>query len=256
MQSCIYIGHIRHRRFLPRENSFRYSLFLMLLDLAEMDKVTADSPFWSIGRINLASFRRKDHFGNPSIPIDQAVRDLVQQRTGKRPEGPIRILCHFRYFGHCFNPASFFFCYDLQGIHVHTIIIEVHNTPWGEGYLYLLDETTNTGKGIWKQYEFDKRFHVSPFMNMDMHYDWRLREPGNVLNIHMNSYHKGEKFFDATLTLRRQEISGRLLNKMLILYPFMTIKVVAMIHWQALRLLLKRIPFYPHPPKGGEVTGT
>lgn len=252
MESCIYTGHIRHKRFLPKENSFRYSLFLMFIDLGELDKVTTGSPLWSIGRMNLAYFRRKDHFGDPNIPIEQSVRDLVQKRTGKRPDGPIRMLCHFRYFGHCFNPASFFFCYDLQGISVETIVIEVHNTPWGEVFHYVLENGMNTGKGIWKQYAFDKSFHVSPFMDMHMHYEWQFCEPGNELNIHMNSYNNGEKFFNAALTLRRQEISGRSLNRMLLSYPFITVKLIAMIYWQAIRLFMKRIPFYPHPPRRGK----
>lgn len=247
MNSCIYTGHIRHRRFVPKENSFRYPLFFMFIDLGELDIVSAGSPFWSIDSMNLAYLRRRDHFGDPHISIDQSVRDLVQQRTGKRPEGPVRMLCHFRYFGHCFNPVSLYFCYDLQGTSVETIVIEVHNTPWGEVFLYVLDESMNTAKGSQKHYEFDKRFHVSPFMDMDMHYEWNFQQPEDSLNIHMNSYHKAEKFFDATLTLRRQEISRSLVNRILIQYPFMTVKVITMIYWQALRLLLKRIPFYSHP---------
>jgi DUF1365 family protein len=227
----------------------------MCLDLEELDQVTAGSPFWSIDTINFAYLRRRDHFGDPHISIDQSVRDLLQQRTGKRPEGPVRMLCHFRYFGHCFNPASFYFCYDVQEMQVETIIIEVHNTPWREVFLYVLDESMNTGKEGWKQYAFDKDFHVSPFMGMDMHYDWRFQQPGSQLNIHINSYHKEEKYFDATLTLQRKEISGGSLNRMLIKYPFITVKVIAMIYWQALRLFAKRVPFYPHPPKSGRKAG-
>lgn len=247
MESCIYTGDVRHRRFLPRENSFRYALFLVYVDLGELDAVTSTSPFWSVERPNLAYLRRRDHFGDPRISIDQAVRNLVQKKTGLKPEGPIRMLCHFRYFGHCFNPATFYFCYDLQGKKVETIIIEVHNTPWGEVFLYILDESMNSGEGVWKQYSFDKKFHVSPFMDMDMHYDWRFREPGSELHIHMNSYNKEDKLFDATLTLRRQEISRGSLHKMLFTFPFLTVKVITMIYWQALRLTLKRIPLYPHP---------
>jgi DUF1365 family protein len=255
MKSCIYTGHVRHRRFVPKENSFRYALFLMFIDLGELDTVTAGSSFWSIDAMNLAYLRRRDHFGDPHISIEQSVRDLVEQRTGKRPEGPVRMLCHFRYFGHCFNPASFYFCYDAQDTRVETIIIEVHNTPWGEVFLYVLNESLNQGRGNRKQYAFDKNFHVSPFMGMDMHYDWRFSEPGSELNIHMNSYHGREKYFDATLTLKRQEINSRSLNRMLIEYPFVTAKVIAMIYWQALRLLVKRVPFYSHPPKQGGMAG-
>jgi len=86
------------------ENSFRYGLFLVYIDLAELDRAFAASPFWSADRFNLACFLRKDHFGDPRTPLDKAVRDLVKTKTGESPSGPIRMLCHFRYFGHCFNP--------------------------------------------------------------------------------------------------------------------------------------------------------
>lgn len=254
MQSCIYTGHIRHRRFVPRGNEFRYAVFLVLFDLAERDSFSSLSPFWSVGSPNLAYLRRQDHFGDPAKSIDDSVRDLVRERSGMTPQGPIRMLCHFRYFGHCFNPATFYFCYNPEGTSVETVVIEVHNTPWGEVFLYVLDEGMNTGKGIWKHYAFDKQFHVSPFMGMDMHYEWGLREPGSALNIHMNSYRKGVKFFDATLTLSRHEASGSLLNRVLAEYPVITIKVLGMIYWQALKLLLKGIPLYGHPPRSGKAS--
>jgi DUF1365 family protein len=89
-------------------------------------------------------------------------------------------------------------------------------------------------------------------MDMDMHYDWRFREPGETLNVHMESFRENKKFFDATLTLRRREITGSLLNRVLWTYPPMTLKVTAMIYWQALRLRLKKAPFYAHPEKRAE----
>jgi DUF1365 family protein len=249
VESAIYTGHVRHRRFRPVENSFRYGLFLVYADLAEMERAFAASPFWSVNRFNLACFLRKDHFGDPRTPLDKAVRDLVQTKTGKGPRGPIRMLCHFRYFGHCFNPASFYYCYNVDGSRLETVVVEIHNTPWGEVHCYVLDEARNSADPPYRRFQLAKEFHVSPFMDMAMRYDWRFREPGETLSVHMESFRDQEKYFDATLTLRRRGISGALLNRVLWNYPLMTLKVITMIYSQALRLWLKKAPFYAHPKK-------
>ena len=130
-------------------------------------------------------------------------------------------------------------------------MVEIHNTPWGEVHCYVLDESRSLARPPYQRHELEKEFHVSPFMDMDMHYDWRFREPGETLNVHMESFRENKKFFDATLTLRRREITGSLLNRVLWTYPPMTLKVTAMIYWQALRLRLKKAPFYAHPEKEG-----
>ena len=108
MKSCIYQGTVRHRRFTPVFNAFQYRLYLMYLDLAELPHVFDAHPLWSAEHVNLAYLRRRDHFGAPHISLDRAIRDLVEEKLGTRPEGPVRMLTHLRYFGYCFNPASFF----------------------------------------------------------------------------------------------------------------------------------------------------
>jgi len=160
------------------------------------------------------------------------------------------MLTHLRYFGYCFNPVSFYYCYDESDQQVETIVVEIHNTPWGEEYCYILGEELNEHplRG-WKRYQFSKNFHVSPFMDMDIWCDWRFREPGKSLSVHMTNIEKGRKLFDATLTLNRREISSRDLNRVLLAYPFMTLKVTTMIYLQALRLWSKGVPFYVHPDK-------
>ena len=250
MNSCIYEGHVRHRRFRPVENSFRYRIFFMFLDLEELPGLFHKHILWSHDRINLAYLRRRDHLGETQVPLQQAVRNLVKERLGKRPTGPIRLLTHLRYFGYCFNPASFYYCYDQRDQEVETIVVEIHNTPWGEEYCYVLGEELNEHpvRG-WKRYQFGKNFHVSPFMDMDIWYDWRFREPGISLSVHMNNFEKGKKLFDATLTLNRREIDSYALNRVLLAYPFMTLKVTTMIYLQALRLWSKGAPFYVHPDK-------
>ena len=250
MHSCIYEGTIRHRRFKPRTNMFQYRLFFMFLDLAELPNLFDLHPLWSYERLNIACFRRRDHFGNPAIVLDQAVRDLVEDRLGSRPKGPIRLLTHLRYLGHCFNPASFYYCYDSADSWVETIVVEIHNTPWGERHCYVLGpEQDEHPIKNWRRYQLAKSFHVSPFIDLDIHYDWRFREPDDTLKVHMIDYQEGEKLFDASLALHRREITRRSLTRMLVRYPMVTGKVIAMIYWQALRLIVKRTPFFSHPKK-------
>jgi DUF1365 family protein len=204
---------------------------------------------WSTDHFNLAYLRRKDHLDDPAVSLDEAVRGLVAERTGVRPSGPIRLLTHLRYFGHCFNPVSFFYCYDPAGEKVETIVAEVTNTPWHERYCYVLTEAMNEHHRPWKRYRFPKAFHVSPFIGMNVDYDWRFLEPGERIQVQMEDYIEGSKLFDANLGLRRKPITGVGLARVLARYPLMTVQVVARIHWQALRLWCKGAPFHTHPRK-------
>jgi len=249
MHSAIYEGTVRHRRFAPVPNEFTYRLFMLYLDLAELPDVFRGCWLWSGEGFNLAYLRRKDHLGEPATSMDEAVRQLVAERTGARPGGPIRLLTHLRYFGHCFNPVSFFYCYDPAGEKVETIVAEITNTPWHERHCYILPEPMNTHDHPWKRYRFPKTFHVSPFIDMNVDYDWRFLEPGERLQVHMEDYVEGDKVFDATLGLRRRPITGANLRRVLVRYPLMTVQVVTKIHWQALRLWRKGAPFYVHPKK-------
>jgi hypothetical protein len=226
---------------------------MMYLDLEELPDLFRGRWLWSSDSANIAYFRRRDHFGDPKIPLDRAVRELVERRLGDRPSGPIRLLTHLRYFGHCFNPASFYYCYDGDDRRVETVVVEIHNTPWGEEHCYVLGERLNEHQAPgWKRYQFSKEFHVSPFMEMEIWYDWRFKEPGSTISVHMNNLASTGKRFDATLTLNRREIGGPALRRGLIRYPLMTVKVITMIYWQALRLLVKGAPVHTHPAKRPE----
>jgi len=249
MHSAIYQGTVRHRRFAPVRHEFTYGLFMMFLDLGELSHVFRGHWLWSARHPNLAYLRRKDHLGDPAVSIDDAVRRLVADRTGTHPTGPIRLLTHLRYFGHCFNPVSFFYCYDRADSRVETIVAEVTNTPWHERHCYVLPETMNEHPHRWKRYRFPKVFHVSPFIDMNVDYDWRFSEPNERIQVHMEDYSGAEKLFDATLSLRRRPLTGMNLLRSLTRYPLMTVQVVAKIHFQALRLWRKGATFYVHPRK-------
>ena len=246
MHSCIYEGEVRHARYRPKENRFRTSVFFLYLDLAELDSVFNGRWLWSTKGVNLAYLRRKDHFGDPSLTIDEALRALVQQKTGKRPAGPVRMMTHLRYLGHNFNPATFYYCYDAAGSRVETIVVEVHNTPWGEVHCYVVDERDNMGSREQKRFRLKKDFTVSPFMPMDLEYEWNLTEPGGTVSVHMADFDKEGKIFEAELAVERREITGASLARMLLKYPMVTVKVIAGIYWQAFRLWRKGVTFYGH----------
>jgi DUF1365 family protein len=241
----VYHGLVRHRRHAPVPHAFRYRLFMLYLDLAELPRVLDGRWLWSARRPALAWFRRADYLGDPRIPLDTAVRDLVTERIGRRPAGPIRLLTHLRYFGYVQNPVSFYYCFDPPGRRVETIVAEITNTPWGERHAYVLPAPEGDARVL--RFALDKTFHVSPFMPMDVDYDWRFTPPGERLTVHMNSRVGGEQVFDATLALRRAPLTGRALAASLLKFPWMTAQVAAGIYWQALRLWWKRAPFHPHP---------
>ena len=253
MKSCIYEGQVRHRRFSPRRHEFNYSLYMMYLDLDELPELFDRFWFWSANHFNLAWFKRADHVGDASKPLKQVVSDMLYEHTGVRTEGPIRLLTHCRYFGFGFNPVSFYYCYDKEDTRVVNIIAEVNNTPWGEQYCYVLSEADNVSMaqqaGSHKQYRPVKSFHVSPFMPMNINYDWRFNQPDQRLTVHMQNFIDTDKLFDATLDLEQRLVTSMNMARVLVQYPVVTMKVVIGIYYQALKLLLKRIPIFDHPDK-------
>jgi len=244
MNSRIYKGWVRHRRTAPTHNQFRYRLFMLYIDLAELPQLFDGIPFWSARRRALAWFKRSDYLGKSQRPLDVAVRDLVESRTGARPTGPIRLLTHLRYFGYCMNPVSFYYCFDKSGERLETIVAEITNTPWKERHQYVL---TVPPEGRIKRFDFDKEFHVSPFLPMDMTYRWCFSEPKERLFVNMQNFRLGEPMFDATLALNQEPLCASALLRVLGTFPLITLKVIGAIHWQALKLWLKRTPFYSHP---------
>jgi DUF1365 family protein len=248
MKSCLYAGWVRHRRHAPQPHAFRYRLFMVCLDLDELDTVFQGRWLWSTRWPNIAWLRRGDHLGAPDRPLKQAVLDLVQSRLGFRPQGTVFLVTHLRYFGHNFNPVSFYYCHDKEGKNIEAIVAEINNTPWGEQYCYVLDARTQPKKRV-HAFRMEKVFHVSPFMPMAQTYDWRFAKPEHYLLVHMVNEEGGEAVFDATLHLERQALTAWNLARALVQYPLMTVKVVASIYWEALRLWIKRTPFHTHPDK-------
>jgi uncharacterized protein len=263
--SAIYEGTLRHRRFSPKKHEFSYKVFMVYLDLTELDSIFSQSPFWSLKRWAPIQFKRSDfHVSATDLDLnkstksdhnlksldsnlkslDSAVRDTVENKTGVRLTGPIRMLANLRYWGYVANPLTTYYCFDENGENVVAILAEVHNTPWNERHAYVL-----TGDNFEKRQActFEKSFHVSPFNPIDMRYHWLSTSPQKTLAIHLENWEQDAKIMDATLTLSRREMNKANMNQILIRFPWMTVKVIAAIYWQALQLLIKRIPIFGHP---------
>jgi DUF1365 family protein len=239
--SAIYEGTIRHRRFAVRSHEFSHRLALMYLDLGELDgllggRLLAPGP-------GLVRFRRADYLGDPSIALADAVRVQVEQRTGRVPSGPIRLLTQPRTFGHCFNPVNFYYCFTPQE-QLDAVVAEVTSTPWGERHAYVLGRT---GEGPVLAASIPKQLHVSPFMGMAQHYRWRVATPGAMLAVHIESHEQGRRAFDATLALRRSPLTRAGLGRVTARYPAATLRVLALIYGHALALKLKGVPPHPRP---------
>jgi DUF1365 family protein len=237
MASCIYEGTIRHRRHEPRR-SFEHPIALFYVDLDELSGLLGGRLV--ARRPGALRFRRRDYLGDRVVPLPDAVRSLVAAQTGLRPAGPIRVLTQLRSFGHCFNPVSFYYCFD-DSSRVQAVVAEVTNTPWGERHAYVVP-----GAGV--AVDFDKALHVSPFMGMDQRYTARVGTPGERLAVHVESRARdGDVTFDATLALRRRALTRRSAGRLAARYPLANVRVLALIYAHGLGLKFAGAPIYRHP---------
>ena len=194
------------------------------------------------------------------VPLDEAVRELVHERTGRRPRGPIRLLTHLRYFGYVFNPVSFYYCFDAADRRVETVVAEVNNTPWGERHCYVLDVAASARGSRWLRARSAKAMHVSPFHPMDARLPLGLRLPGERLAVHMaltaRDAPRERTGVRRHAGARARADDAATLAATLLRFPLMTLQVIAAIHWQALRLWLKRVPVHDHPARRADASDT
>jgi DUF1365 family protein len=247
MTSAIYTGTLRHRRFKPVRHEFTYPLFMVFLDIDRIPETMRISAFSSYNRWNWASFAEKDHFGDPAATLRRRLTIDAENCGIQLPDGPIFLLTHLRYLGYNFNPISFFYCYDAQG-ELQTVLAEVNNT-FGETKNYWLSSSNRITAARSRQYRCRKAMHVSPFMPMGLDYDFVLTSPAEQLIAHMNTREAGHINFDATLSMTRQPWSAAALRRALLRHPLMTAKVTVAIHWEALKLYLRKVPVFTHPER-------
>ncbi len=243
---------VRHRRYAPTPHSFRYPAYWLYLDLSEIEEVFRTGWIWSARNPALVRFRDADHLRQlraeqPGLSLDAAVRQLVETCTSTRLAGPIRLLTNLGHFGFRLNPVSFYFCFDPSDSEVRVVVAEVNNTPWGEQHCYVLSDAEGVQTGSVRRYRNPKEFHVSPFMDMALEYRWTIRGPGQRLLVHIENYESDRRLFDASLFARRTELTPGSMTRVLWQYPLMTWQVFSAIYWQALRLWLKKTPYFPHP---------
>lgn len=251
MRSGVYTGWLRHRRTAPVAHAFRYPIFMVLLDIDRIPELMAASPFTSYNRWNWASFRDADHLGPHDVPMRERLTRDAAASGHTLPAGPIFLLTHLRYLGYCFNPVSFFYCYDQAGV-LQLVLAEVNNTFGGSHRYWLRPEPTSGS--AWRS-SATKSFYVSPFMPADARYSFAFGAPLDRLVVHMmldGRAGEGTRHaLDATLSLEHHPWTHAAISRALVRHPAMTLSVIAGIHWEAVRLWWKGLPLVPRPTATG-----
>lgn len=244
--SGLFVGVVNHERFTPRRHQLRYRMFQTLLDLDEIPALASGRRWFSHNRFNLFSFHDRDHGDGQSAPLRSYVERVLAAGGVTQNGGQVLLLCMPRIFGHVFNPLSIYFCHDADGA-ISAMIYEVNNT-FGQRHSYLIPAAPDRSGGDIIQ-SCDKALYVSPFMDMAMTYDFRVTPPGDRIatTIHGRGV-DGELIIAASFSGARRALSDRNLLATLIHYPLLTLKVVAAIHWEAVKLALKGLRLRPRPP--------
>lgn len=237
ISSALYKGKVFHARHVPKKHVFNYEIFLFWLALDEIDYVCSQVRGISKSRFSMIRFLRSDYLGDPQRDLHTCVLERMSELANKKLQGKVFMLGQMRMFGLYFSPVNFYYLQDSQGSFTH-MLAEVSNTPWNERHHYLVD--------LNNQEDCDKAFHVSPFNPIDMRYHWNVKQPNQRLALSL-SCSKGEKHFDASLSLLKQTLNSNNLLRVVLSIPSMTVKTVIGIYWQALKLFLKGVPFYGQP---------
>jgi DUF1365 family protein len=246
IDSGLFVGTLRHRRFAPVGHAFTYPLFMALLDVDRVPELMSRSRLTSHNRWNWASFDDRDHLGDPSRPLRERLFADAARHGIEVPTGPIFLLTHLRYLGYGFNPVSFFYCFD-RAERLRVVLAEVSNTFGGtHNYWLRADPGSRTFRAA-----ATKSLDVSPFMPADLEYRFAFTPPADRLVAHMDTSQAGSVGFDATLSLERRPWNAAEIRRVLVRYPALTARVMAGIHWEALKLWWKGVPIVPRVTADG-----
>lgn len=241
MKSAIYTGTIVHHRLSPKVHRFCYKIQMLYIDLDELGSLFQKIPLWrDNGKKSLAYFKRTDYHAPHSQDLKSVIQDKIYNHTKTRHSGPIRMLANINMFGYCFNPVVFYYCFNEQDTALEYVVAEVNNTPWGEKYSYIIDFSDK------ENFSQTKKFHVSPFLDMNLDYDFKFNAPNDKLNVHM-LVSGSKEMLKAYLSMQKKPINKRNMIYFLLTHGLMNYKFIVGIYWQAFKLLIKGIRYYPHP---------
>lgn len=243
LKSGLFPGHVTHMRLKPKEHRLAYRIYSLLLDLDELETLDKRLRWFSVDRFNLFSFRSKDRGDRSGTDLRQQV-ETSMRAAGIEPDGgPIRLLTMPRLLGWAFNPLSVFFCYSQSGA-CRAILWEVDNT-FGERHSYMIPVPEGATGEITQ--ECDKEFYVSPFMDIDLHYVFRVVPPEKLMSIKIDTFDAEGLVLTAKHLARRVELTDGALLKAFFTIPLLTLRVVGGIHWEALKIWLKGVKLRHHP---------
>jgi DUF1365 family protein len=242
LRSSLYVGSVMHRRFHPRMHRFRYRVYWFLLDLDELDKLSKKLRWFSHNRFNFFSFYDADHGNGTATPIQTQIKRQLAEAKVDIAGGRIRLLCMPRTLGYCFNPISIYFCYRVDDS-LAAVVYQVHNT-FGERHSYVIRAQ---GQNATLYQRTQKLFYVSPFLDMDLRYDFRIAGPDERIAVGICASSSQKPVLNAFLAGVRSDLTNRNLIVVFLKIPAITLKVIAAIHWEALRLWAKGIGLRQRP---------
>ncbi|MCY4029068.1 MAG: DUF1365 domain-containing protein [Acidobacteria bacterium] len=257
MTSCLYAGYVRHRRRAPRVHAFRYGLCLFYLDLDELPRLDRTVRLFSVNRRNAVAFHDRDHLDGRGGDTAPRVAAVLRNAGVRLREPRIHLLTACRILGYVFNPVSLYYCHEGPGGPLRAVVAEVNNT-FGERHLYVLRHRLNPASDTSRhaaRYRAPKALYVSPFLEADGHYDFHFAPVGPRLSVGILQYESGRPTLDAQFWGRRIELTSRSVARLVAARPLATVKTIAAIHAEALRLWWKGIPVRPRPPRRSGALG-